>query len=257
MLFRSIRSLLRCAQTSRSWRSLVSAELRRRFAHILRRFFGDRSADFLHVLSVHGAIISGSTALAFLSSPDRWCPGDMDVYVGCDNYRQFLQALHDYRLAAFASDTGSRGSSSSGGISAVRRYTTPTCERLDVIQSITPNPVHPLLYFWGSLVVNFLTPRGAVCAYPSHTLNHKAFATDISYSPKLLAAREKYESRGFEFHTVDSWRPARLNAPEGSRVFAVGPILYADFQSKWLTNSAPLPIVHAGKNWVLSPDLPS
>lgn len=235
----------------------MSVELRRRFILIIRRFFGDRSNDFLHILTVHGAVISGSTALAFLSWPDCWSPGDIDVYVGSNDYRHFLQALHDYQLAVSTSGQGSHGSFSYDGITNVLRYITPTCERLDVIRSITPNPVHPLLYFWGSLVVNFLTPHGAVCAYPSYTLNHKAFATDISYSPKLLAAHEKYESRGFEFHTVDSWRPARLNAPEGSRVFAVGPILYADFQSKWLTNSAPLPIVHAGKNWVLSPDLPS
>lgn len=249
-------SLVRCAQTTHQLRSLAADELRLRFISIIRHFFGNRTHDFLVLLTTHRGLISGSSALAFLSWPDVWIPGDIDVYVGTDEYPKFVQSLKDMQLAAIEVDFTSQRRSSYAGIASVRRYLTPMHQRLDVIRSATSNAAHPLLYFWGSLVVNFLTSRGAVCAFPAHTLNRKALVTDISYSEKLVAARNKYESRGFQFQTVDSWRPSGNNNANGSRVFSERPILAINFLSVWPTDLSSLPIIQAGSNWLLRSDYP-
>ncbi|PIL23478.1 hypothetical protein GSI_14789 [Ganoderma sinense ZZ0214-1] len=202
---------------------MVSAELRRRYFTLLRSFFSVRAYDVHELLQSHRAIISGSTALAFFSWTDSWTPGDMDLYVPDSSYERFVYELEHNHLGWFEANLGSQPHSDYHGIVAVRRYVTPTGERLDVIQSTTSNAANPLLHFWTSAVVNLISPFGAVCAYPNATLDHKALISDISRSQKLVVARSKYEARGFEFAQVNTWRPAADG--EGGLMLSNQPIL--------------------------------
>ncbi|PIL23939.1 hypothetical protein GSI_13690 [Ganoderma sinense ZZ0214-1] len=248
----STQSLIRCAGVCKLFRSMVSAELRRRYFTVLRWFFGTRKYDAHELLQSHRAIISGSTALAFLAWTDTWTPSDMDIYVPNSSYGQFVYDLEHRQLGWFEANLGSGNHSDYHGILTVRRYITPTGERLDVIQSSTANAAQPLLHFWTSAVVNILSPFGAVCAFPKTTLDHKALVSGISRSQKLVAARIKYEARGFQFAEVGTWRAAADS--EGVLTLSNEPILVVDFLSVWSANSTRLPITRAGSRWVLVPD---
>ena len=233
---------------------MVLAELRHHYFVILRVFFGTHATDLHELLRSHDAIISGSTALAFLTWPDTWSPGDLDIYVANDAYPRFIQELEKGHLAFFEADFGVRSPSAYHGIATVRRYFTIRGECLDVIQSSTGNAAHPLLYFWSSLVVNVLGPSGALCLYPGRTLNSSALVADISRTEKLVEARKKYEARGFKFTDVASWKPISPVDDQGNLILSDSPALLIDFQAMWSENSCRMPVDHAGANWVLSPD---
>ncbi|PIL31866.1 hypothetical protein GSI_06570 [Ganoderma sinense ZZ0214-1] len=247
-------TLVQCAGTSLEFRGLVVSELHRRYFFLLRIFFGPHAPEFDNLLRIHSAIVSGSTALAFFSWTDSWRPGDMDVYVGDIAYAEFVHDLERRNLATLDTDFDYHTPTSYHGISHVRRYVTTSGERLDVIQSRTANPVSPLLYFWSSVVVNFLSPSGAVCFFPKTTLEHGGFFTNVS-SSKLLAAKEKYESRGFRLTQVPTWRPARGTSTHGTEILTEKPILVHDFLSLLPGEPSVSQITRDGQAWALT--LPS
>nr|VWO95833.1 N/A [Ganoderma boninense] len=247
-------TLTRCAASCQSFQYLVAAELRRRYFTTLRWFFSNRAEDFDHLLTTHRGIISGSTALAFLAWTDSWDPGDMDIYVPEGSYTEFVAALELSQLASLDHAFHLQPRSAYTGIKCVRRYVAPTGKHLDVIQSSTANAMNPLLYFWTSVVCNILSPHGAICGFPSYTLNDRALVEDIPSSDKLTLARGKYEARGYEFTRVDSWGPSSDVDSNGNPVFSDHPIMVLDFRTVYRTGPLALPVTRTGHLWVLQQD---
>ncbi|KAI1787809.1 hypothetical protein LXA43DRAFT_857124, partial [Ganoderma leucocontextum] len=100
----------------------------------------------------------------------NWTPGDLDVYIGDADYDLFVANFKCHFPVVLDADMTGRHPATYTGIKCVRRYTTLTGKRVEIIWSCTVNAISPLLYFWSSIVVNFMTPRGAVYGYPKHTL---------------------------------------------------------------------------------------
>ncbi|KAI1786385.1 hypothetical protein LXA43DRAFT_875209, partial [Ganoderma leucocontextum] len=125
------------------------------------------------LLRFHDAVLSGSLALALFLSPVGWEPGDLDIYVGDTRYFAFVDDFERLFPVVLEADMSCPHPATYNGIKRVRRYATASGKRLELIQSRSPNAVSPLLFFWSSVVVNFVTPRGAVCAYPAHTLHRR------------------------------------------------------------------------------------
>lgn len=126
------------------------------------------------------------------------------------------------------------------GISGVRCYCTDTGKRIDVIRSECDNATAPLRYFWSSLLVNFITYRGAVCGFPKHTLSREGLVTDSELSSKAISARSKYEARGVRFTEVASWRSEP--GAEDARTFSISAMSILDFYTVWPCTPHPLPI---------------
>ena len=160
-----------CAATCSLLRSAVAAEFRIRLAMLLVPFFGHHVRHWNGLLRLHGAIMSGSVALALFLSPIDWVPGDLDVYIGDEAYFPFVTDLERTFPVVLEADMTRRHPGVYTGIKRVRRYRTATGKRLEIIQSRSSSSMAPLLYFWSSLVMNFITPHGAVCAFPKHTLH--------------------------------------------------------------------------------------
>ena len=236
----------------------MRTEFRRRYFAITRPFFGHRSDEFHALLDAYDVIVSGSVALAFFSWADTWEPGDMDLYVGVDSYSRFIAALEGSQLAMLAVGVSPRTCSADyRGIKDVRRYVTSTGQHMDVIQSTTNNPAHPLLFFWSSVVVNFLTPRAAVCVFPRSTLSHEGFVTDLTNSPKLLEARDKYEDRGFSFTEVRSWRPIYQPDRGDVPLLSDRPVLIVPLFPEFSFHSLELPISSDARGCMLAPRAPA
>ena len=244
-------ALLACAKTCRSFRTAVVVEMRMRAFALFRMFFGDRIRHFTGLLRLHNAVVSGSVALAFFSAPVCWEPGDLDVYVSDCAYPSFIVDLERHFPLALEADMSSRRPPHYAGIKGVRRYCTASGKRMEIIRSAGPSPVSPLLYFWSSAVVNFLTPHGAVCGYPKHTLAGEGFLRDVSPSRKVVSARAKYEARGFTFTEVSKWRSPNWAEQNGHRVFTDGDLLVVDFRRVRLPGQLVLPIERATIAWVL------
>ncbi|PIL26250.1 hypothetical protein GSI_12006 [Ganoderma sinense ZZ0214-1] len=246
-------SLIRCAQTSTLFRTAVAAEIRFRIAALLLPFFGDRVRRWNGLLHLHKAIMSGSLAVALFASPTDWTPGDLDVYVGSDAYGPFIVDFERLFPVTLQSDMTRRPRGTYSGIRRVRRYLTSTGKRIEIIQSRCPNAAEPLRYFWSSLVVNFITPHGAVCAFPTHTLAGKGLVEGELHD-KGVRAKKKYEDRGFQFDERAYWQAGWGLEPGPANVFSNVPLLVLDFQSVWRSAPFPLPIRPLGSRWLF--DLP-
>nr|VWO96377.1 Uncharacterized protein [Ganoderma boninense] len=246
-----IKTLLRCARTCKSLRAAVASELRTRRVALFRLFFLDRTRRFNGLLQFYQAIVSGSTALAFFAWPSSWQPGDLDIYVGDDKYDLFVLDLERQFPVILEFDMPHRPRGLYAGIKGVRRYLTSSGRRLDVIRSGSPNPASPLLFFWTSLVVNFITPHGAVCCYPNLTMSEGALVDNIIPSEKVVSAQAKYESRGFTFTVNGTWRPSPLSLFKGGQILVNGDILVVDFDTIWRSDHRYLPIHRVPTGWVL------
>lgn len=249
----STETLVSCAQTCKALRAGVASEFRVRFATILSPFFGDRVPLFKCLLTLHGAVVSGSAALAFFAWPAPWSPSDLDVYVGDTLYNAFVLDLEHRFPVTLDADMFYQRPGRYTGIKGVRRYITSSGRRIDVIRSVSPSAVSPLLYFWSSVVVNFITPHGAVCGYPNLTLSNEGIMDGVTPTAKVISARTKYEGRGFSFTGVDAWRPWEYTLQDGCRVFKEGALLTLDFRTVWTFGRQVLPITRTPRHWVLRP----
>lgn len=252
-----IKSLLLCATTCKLLRDIVASELRTRSMSLFRLFFRDRARHFNGLLLLHNAIVSGSTALAFFAWPTSWKPRDLDVYVGDDAYDTFVADFETYFPITLDADMSTRWRGRYAGIKGVRRYVTSSGKYIEIIRSGKPNPAAPLWYFWSTVVVNFITPHAAVCAYPNLTAASEALVEYILPSGKAAAARTKYEGRGFTFSEVGSWRPNLFSQHDGLQRFVDGDLLVVDFRSVWTSDLRSLPIARASPGWVLKLPTPS
>lgn len=105
-------------------------------------------------------------------------------------------------------------------------------------------------------MVNFISPFGAACMFPSATFDHKGFVTGAALSSKILAARMKYEGRGFRFTEVTSWRPPCVLDRDGHLVVSDRPILVIAFLPTSFDTPVAFPITRNGRNWVIAPANP-
>ena len=236
------KSLLSCARTCRYFQAVVTVEMRLRSITLLEGFVGDRVRHFNGLLRLHDAVVSGSLALALFLWPTDWKPGDLDIYVGNTSYVAFVADFERHFPVTLDADFTSWGRPNYTGIKGVRRYLTATGRRFDLIRSKDVCAVAPLLYFWSSAVVNFITPHGAVCGYPTLTLSAQGLVKAATPNEKELTARSKYEKRGVRFTDVDNWCPSGQAVRSGHRVFVDNALLVVDFRTVWTTGPTSLPI---------------
>ena len=250
-------TLLTWMQTCPAYRTVATTEFRLRFLALIHTFFGDYSGNFTRELQNRRGIISGSVALLFLLwTSSSWQPGDMDIYIARNEYQPFLTALETTCQVTYQprDHSSPKNDYPSLFITNVRRYSTPTGLHIDIIQSASTSPVTPLPNFWTTLVVNFLTPHAAVCAYPHDTLSHHGFVQETRRSISSLRARNKYERRGFTFTVVND--PTDPTNGDTETHFAPRDILVLDFRMQLRTEPLALPIKRSVNGWVAKFSLP-
>lgn len=78
--------------------------------------------------------------------------------------------------------------------------------RVDIICSKTDAALHPISYFWGTAVMNYLGADRVGCAYPLLTFQHKCLVTPVARIDGAPASKRvercigKYEERGYVVH---------------------------------------------------------
>ena len=124
--------------------------------------------------------------------------------------------------------------------------------RVDVITSISDNPVYSLKRFWSPIVMNFLRPDACVCGVPLDTLDARGtFASKVPVRNRKAIA--KYEARGFVL------RPRKVDwEKEISESAFFGnprPLVYS-FKPGLAATLPRLPIRRTERGWIMSSSWP-
>ena len=195
-----LRTVLSWRLTCRRCFTIAASVLRARYRSLVKPFVSNVDA-FSEALRRHGAVISGSTALYYFLPCDSWRPNDMDLYVSYDEFPAFLRVLEDDPALQFRPLPLATGcdvpTSLSLDIAEIRKMSTPSQQVVDVIRSRRSTPVSPLVQFWTSLLVNFVTPDACVAAFPRMVFNGRGYVREFGMTSRDEAAMLKYAARDF------------------------------------------------------------
>ncbi|KAI0675195.1 hypothetical protein C8Q78DRAFT_988914 [Trametes maxima] len=188
------------------------AEWHRRHGEVFSSAARD-PAGLQNLLRLHDGIIGGSTAVLFFYPQASFTPPNIDIFVPSegeksivDFFKQEEYGVDEATLLPIAHaalpDEKSLVVTYGAGIQKVTRLRRGS----DVVNVFTSigRATEPLSYMWTTLLMCFLTPDGACCAYPTLTsigrgLYHSGRILSHTFpSGDALAVNKYCERRGFE-----------------------------------------------------------
>ena len=205
----TLSTLTRFAASSVLADELVAKELDIRRTRLLTPFINDQDG-FRRKLTQLDSVVSGSAMVALCSARDAFQPADLDVYVPSQKavlWMQYLSEHEGYHVLARRSH-GDTARKYHGGIRLVITMTRETA-RVDIIESLTVCAIQPILHFWSTAVMIFMTGTGINSLFPQlleerrgllspHRTSH-AFLTPPPYDGAIMhTLLAKYASRGFD-----------------------------------------------------------
>ena len=215
---------------------------------------------FSEALRRHGAVLSGSAALYYFIPCGNWFPDDLDVYVSYDEFPALVRTLEDdpaLQFKALPPLGGFRLSTSmSLDVAEIKKLSTPSHRVVDVIRSRRSTPVSPLIQFWTSMLVNFVTPDACVAAFPRMVFNGRGFIKEFGMTSRDEAAMRKYTSRDFQPGTKFTFVPELWGTWKDPSYwqrdcFSDRGALVIDFRSKVHDSMPLLPIRLSSAGWRL------
>ncbi|KAH6892661.1 hypothetical protein BKA70DRAFT_1119269 [Coprinopsis sp. MPI-PUGE-AT-0042] len=145
------------------------------------------------MLKTSNAVISGSLVLRILL-PCSWASNDMDIYCGCGTVCPVIEFLQHYgygtEVPSASVDRAGDPSSRYLDLRSIKHiYTLRNISRgtsIDIIESIFPSCVAPILEFHSTPVMNWMAHDGVVCLYPHLTAANKGVQFSFSQSVSSL-----------------------------------------------------------------------
>ena len=95
--------------------------------------------------------------------------------------------------------------------------------------------------------MNFITPKGAVCGFPSATLRRIGALKRGKLTDREDHSRSRYQERGFTFDTADAGEALGF---WDVLFFGELQVLAVDFRSDYNAEPCPLPINRTGRGWL-------
>ena len=239
--------------------AIVASVLRARYRDLIRPYVPNATA-FSDALRRHGAVISGSMALYYFVPCSAWSPNDLDVYVSYDEFPAFIHTLENDPMLQFRPvSPGGRWAvplSFSLDIAEVKQLSTPCHRVVDVIRSRRSTPVSPLVRFWTSMLVNFLTPDACVATFPRMVFNGRGYVREFGLSARDEAAMRKYMARDFrpgeKFSFVpELWGTWKDPSYWQRDYFSDSRALVVDFRRRVQDSMPSLPIRPSPDGWKL------
>ncbi|VDB88556.1 unnamed protein product [Peniophora sp. CBMAI 1063] len=248
-------SLMALAQCSSALKAAVCVAWRARIYRKTERHVSDAPL-FYDVLEGLSGVVSGSTALSVLFGGDvddglpEWATGsDLDVYVPTLDAQvtllQHLQERDEYMEVPLVSEVDDRYWENPAVIASVTRLESPRFHgNIDVICARGGSSIMPVVSFWSTLVMNFITRSRLVVLYPRTTLRLEGYSNPSSDPAKVLACSRKYSARGFTLHDF----PHSPDGCEGVRGYCPSMLRYTEdsltLTIRW-NDDAPEPLVQA------------
>ncbi|KAJ3474677.1 hypothetical protein NLI96_g12325 [Meripilus lineatus] len=172
--------------------------------------YTDRPSDLRRLLTLTNSVISGSTAVKFLSPIGDWPTGDMDIYTyGQANADRLISFFQGARyIPVFRPAPRRRYPEMSPGFITVVSLVRPASaggRKIDIIISEHHSALFPISKFWNTFLFNFLTGDALCIAYPELTLLGHGYIRGIGMAhPRLEMLKEKYAARGYTSREPDS-----------------------------------------------------
>ena len=173
--------LLQMAYVCSTFRDVSKIELRGRINEHVGKHVKDPQS-FFDIIGSASAIISGSTALAVIAcgttrdNLKNWqAKSDLDIYVPSEVAEsaicQWLRIHDGYETVAVAERDLEKYWEEPACISSVIRLKSPHYNtHIDVVRAQANVAALPVVAFWGTLVMNFITSTRLVVLYPRFTL---------------------------------------------------------------------------------------
>lgn len=190
----------------------VSEEWRNR-VHRATGLHIENVPTFYDILGQASGVVSGSTALAVLTSASRYerdwtILRDLDVYVpSLDSFgvmAHFLQVDEGYRACPVLADDLERYFEEPACIRSITRFRRrtghvepPAYQYIDLIVAKDGSATLPMTAFWGTLVMNYISSTGIVSLYPRLTLGGRGVENPNASKPRIRQGMTKYMERGF------------------------------------------------------------
>ncbi|KAJ7500712.1 hypothetical protein B0H11DRAFT_1669864, partial [Mycena galericulata] len=196
------------------------------------------------MLTGTGAIISGSTVAALLH-PGMFTPGDIDIYAACHggyDVVKFFVRSGKFKIAK--KNTSYDYAAGIRKVWALERTTTlegMDAVKINVIESLSPNPFDPLTHFHLTCVVGAWIADGFWHGYPALTSAKVALTTmhqlplkdDLKQQKHVWGVLQKYTARGFAIaigeYDNDHDCGTHANCPATLRSSDDGGCLYSPF----------------------------
>ncbi|EIM83155.1 uncharacterized protein STEHIDRAFT_160753 [Stereum hirsutum FP-91666 SS1] len=197
----SIKDIILMSKISPVTKDIVDEYLQSRWHRHLRRYVKQPHL-FRVILRRTRSVISGSSALHFvLPGPKHWTPNDCDVYTPSGKGSHVIKYLCDHEgFETSSTYTTNSGRSAHYGtvkscIASVTKLTkTGSNKRIDVIESATSSSIHPLAYFWCTLLPNYISADSICIPFPAHALHGRGCRNEEAATDEL---EQKYKFRGF------------------------------------------------------------
>ncbi|KAJ3520673.1 hypothetical protein NMY22_g12648 [Coprinellus aureogranulatus] len=234
----TLQELVNVSALDKTHRFDAKFEVERRIKRQLLHFGLDHSVLFAG-MKEHGAIISGSVALAALFPDDESFFGnDIDFYLPLDRSASFtseILANTDYKVVKSVPGLPSAGVVEKGHehssievegcqiypCSFARRIQwlkNPSGRSINIIETTQDHPFKVLNTFYMTLVMNAVTPTGVVCLYPELTMAKVGVIkhAQVYQWDRVSTNVAKYAQRGFNIR--DSWNHPEVQSAIGAHI---------------------------------------
>ncbi|TEB23299.1 hypothetical protein FA13DRAFT_1798106 [Coprinellus micaceus] len=213
--------------SAQGWKRITHAGLRARVDDHIRSYFLP-PVETRAMMQVTDTVLSGSAALKIADVSKGWDDGDLDFYTPNSQLCRVVNwfRMHGYKVTRVHDAPYDPKTLPQDEKEPVinRSFAVHSCMEqivylkhkvfntvLNVIQSRSESALAPLTFFHSTLVMNFVSGNGVVCAYPKLTMNGKGMVNGVlspgpgfedTWSPRgtrAVAALIKYQDRGYKF----------------------------------------------------------
>lgn len=165
----SVFDLVHVAATCKAGRVFVCCEVHVRYVRMVQPLVDSVSDLNMLFLCMH-TVFSGSFALHYGLTPPNWVPGNRNVYTGFKSYQEvvafFLRQQYHILWHGLPVGVVRDDYCHLSGIMDVTKLGRVDGQKVDIICSKMDTTKMPVALFWGTVVMNILTPTQFICAYP-------------------------------------------------------------------------------------------
>lgn len=182
-----------------NFRGLVCEQLAEALSHTLSSITPDPAA-FQSMMRRTNTVISGSTALHHvLRQAATWNPTDVDLLVPSHRFNDVLQFVLALPGAVTTKEYSQSYSVKTGYLRIVTVQTSMV--KFEIIQSVARSPFHPMLYYYGTHIMNAITADFSICTYPSLTFDNRSYLAKLDWrsDDATVHAVATSAQRGFNF----------------------------------------------------------
>jgi hypothetical protein len=193
----SIWDLVSLSQVCRSLRYKREELLGGLVTRLLKPYVSE-PLEFRKVMRTQGAVLSGSSVLWLIEGmPETWTPGDLDIYAPRWKSGGIVNFLVNEGYTIISSDKPFPEEYMKLGFLESVTKLRKGGRSIDVMESLSPNALQPITFFYTTLVMNYITSDSIKILYPLLTSSRFGVPHHATAHRREVDWKAKYSSRSF------------------------------------------------------------